>query len=223
MNTSLFVFILVVLIFSITGSAIALSWYLKKIHPREDAITGSLKDSVEPDAAMKRWRTLAISWPLLCILLSVIILYQSFQGMEKRLPGDAAFTLIPLVFFAVGMFMGRGILKRRRYATVLTTATVTSTGRVLRPGKRNYFPEYEFRVGEITYHVKEKAGYSVCFVSEGKQVELYYAPENPRVFYVPIMQKHDKRMSVLLCTVGILWPLFGFFAPQIRQLFWFLY
>lgn len=57
---------------------------------------------------------------------------------------------------------------------------------------------------------------------EGREVDLYYAPEDPKIFYVPAMQKHVKRWAALLCGVGILWPLPGLVAPQIRALFCFL-
>lgn len=59
-------------------------------------------------------------------------------------------------------------------------------------------------------------------VSEGEQVELYYARQNTYVFYVPAMLKHDRRVSGLLCGIGILFPLIGVFAPLIRPLFYFL-
>ena len=72
------------------------------------------------------------------------------------------------------------------------------------------------------YRVKSPGGYSVCYLGEGREVDLYYAPENPKVFYVPAMQKHEKRWAGLLCGVGILWPLIGLLAPQIRALLWFL-
>ncbi|MCI8608301.1 MAG: hypothetical protein HFE73_01495 [Firmicutes bacterium] len=59
-------------------------------------------------------------------------------------------------------------------------------------------------------------------ISAGEQVELYYARQNTYVFYVPAMLKHDRRVSGLLCGIGILFPLIGVFAPLIRPLFYFL-
>lgn len=179
--------------------------------------------------ALKKWKIFVVIWPLLCIVFAGIILYQSVvyqsvQGMEER-AFDAGFTVIPLIFFGIGMAMRSRLLKECRYATTSTSAIVVSTGKqhiVSDGNKRAYFPEYEFQVGETIYHVKSKRGYSQCFVSKGTTVELYYAPENPELFYVPIMQKHDRRWSFLLCTVGILWPFIGLFAPQLRAVFSFI-
>lgn len=175
------------------------------------------------ERALKRWHFLAVAWPALCMVFLGIIIFQSVRGTEGRVATDAAFTVIPLIFFGIGMAMRYRLLKERRFATALTTATVVSAGRRTHAEKRHYFPEYEFQVGQETYHVISPSGYSSCFVGEGRQVDLYYAPDNPRMFYVPLMQKHDNRWSKLLCGAGILWPLAGFFAPQIRAVLWFLY
>ena len=170
------------------------------------------------ERSFKGWRFCAVFWPLLCIGFAGIILYQSIQGMEERFAGDAAFTVIPLIIFAIGMKMRHRLIKERRNATVRTTAAVVSTGRRAHSGEINYFPEFEFWAGEKAYQVKYACGYSYCVVEEGQKVDLYYDPQNPNTFYVPLMQKHDKRWAAILCGVGVLWPLFGLFAPQIRAL-----
>lgn len=167
-----------------------------------------------------------VSWPLLCMIFVGIVLYQSvvyrdLPGMEERAV-DAMFILIPLVFFAIGMAIRHRVLKERGCATVFTTATVVSRGRRFRVGKRSFFPEYEFQVGGKLYRVTSPVGYGVCYVAEGRKVELCYMPDNPRLFYVPIMQKHDNRSAILLCGIGVLFPLVGLFAPLIRLLFSFL-
>ncbi len=172
---------------------------------------------------LKRWRRLAVFWPLLCVVFAVVILYQAVvyhtvPGMEER-AADAAFTLIPLVFFAIGMRIRRRMLKERESAVMPTCARVISEGMTVRTGhKRYYYPEYEFRVGEKTYRVRSRSGYGTCPVTVGKEVELYYAPENPEIFYVPYVQRHDRKLSALFCGIGILFPLIGFFAPAIRML-----
>ncbi len=90
-------------------------------------------------------------------------------------------------------------------------------------GKRLFFPEYEFQKDGQLYHITSQTDYSVCYVTQGKQIDLCYAPDAPTTFYVPLMQRHDNRLAGLLCGVGILWPLFGLFAPLIRTIFSFLY
>lgn len=209
---------------SLVSAVFVLIWYFKKIRPiRKETVKDSAGAAPDTEQALKRWRFLAVAWPVLCMAFLGIIIFQSVRGTEGRVATDAAFTVIPLIFFGIGMAQRHRLLKERRFATVLTTATVVSAGRRTHGGERHYFPEYEFQAGQETYHVTSPSGYGSCFVGEGRQVELYYAPDNPRVFYVPIMQKHDKRWSALLCGTGILWPLAGFFAPQIRAALWFLY
>lgn len=180
-----------------------------------------MKKSTQKETVNGKWRFLAVFWPLLCMVFMGIILFDPDRKIDERI-ADVIFTLIPLVFFAIGMSIRRSLLKERRYATVLTTATVVSEGLRIRPGKRSFFPEFEFRAGGNLYHVKAAKGSGVSCVTKGKQEELYYAPENPGVFYVPKLQKHERRVSALLCGIGILWPVIGLFAPQIRMLFSFL-
>lgn len=207
---------------SVISAAFLLVWFFKKHPIKTETVRQSARDTLKPDRALKRHRFFAVCWPLLCIVFSGIIVYQSIQGMDERFAGDAGFALIPLVFFAIGMSMRGRLLKERRNAVILTKATVVSSGRRMRAGKRYFFPEYEFQAGDNMYRVKSPGGYSVCYLGEGREVDLYYAPENPKVFYVPAMQKHEKRWAGLLCGVGILWPLIGLLAPQIRALLWFL-
>lgn len=176
---------------------------------------------METDYAFKKWQRLAVIWPVLCIIFAVIIIWQAIEGMEER-AFDAGFIPIALVFFAIGMSIRRRLLKERRHATVLTTATIVSKGIRRRSGKRFFYPQCEFRIGEKTYRVTSPAGYGMCPVSKGKQVQLYYAPENPALFYIPVMQKHDNRIAALLCGIGIAFPLIALFAPLLRTLLYFL-
>lgn len=188
---------------------------------QKETVNGTMPNGTEAAHALKRWRFLAVLWPLLCMVFMGIILFSPDRNIDERI-ADVMFTLIPLVFFAVGMSIRRSLLKERRYATVLTTATVVSEGLSTRPGKRSFFPEFEFQAGGKVYHVKSEKGSGVSCVTEGKQEALYYAPENPGIFYVPKLQKYQKRVSALLCGIGIIWPVVGLFAPQIRMLFSFL-
>lgn len=176
------------------------------------------------DYAQKRWFILAICWPLLCLVFAAIIICQPGREGEEQI-ADIGFTLLPLIFFAIGMRIQYRLLKERKNAVVLTVATVISVeNRVMigRGNKRIYRPEFEFQVGGTTYRVKSPSGFGRSYVKKGEQVELYYAADNPHVFYVPVMQRHDKRWAMLLCGVGMLYPLVGLFAPQIREIFAFL-
>lgn len=219
MNIKLIITFIIILFFSLISSIVFLLWFFKKKKPlKRERINVNSQDAKKPGNKLEIWRFFVFFWPLACITLAGIIIYQSAHEMEKRLIGDAAFTIIPLIFFAIGMAMRHRLLKERRYATVLTTAVVTSVGRTIYSQERHFFPEYEFHAGGKTYNVKSTSGYNVCFLKEGREVDLYYAPENPKVFYVPAIQKHDNRMSMILCITGVLFPLAGFFAPNIRTL-----
>lgn len=211
--------VILILLLSCLCAIFILVWYHKKKNPApRERIDRSLRDSLEPDDAMKRWRSLAILWPLLCVLFSGCIVVQSLHAVQDRVVWDAAFTLLPLVFFAIGMSIRRRLLRERRYATQSTTATVVSDGRAVHSGNDHFYPEFSFQAGETTYHVTSQAGYGRRVLREGRQVTLYYAPENPRIFYVPALQRRDRRFSALMCTIGFLFPLLGLCAPLLRAL-----
>lgn len=161
------------------------------------------------DFAIKRWRFFVVFWPLLCFVFAGIMVCYPGLEAEKRIAG-AGFAVVPLIFFAVGMGMFHRLLKERRHANVCTKATVISVESTLAfagGNRRTYFPIYEFQIGEKKYQVKYPTGYSSNCVSKGQQVDLYYNPKDPRLFYVPIVQKRDKRWAVLLCGVGVVYPL----------------
>lgn len=177
------------------------------------------KEKHAMSSALKRWYFFAVFWPVFCLVFAGIIMGQSGRTLDERI-SDTGFTLFPLVFFAIGMSIRRRLLKERGAATALVAATVVSEGRRKRTGRnKNYFPVFEFQANGILYKVTYLSGSGFQLVKEGEQVDLYYTPENPRVFYVPVLQRHDKRRSRLFCGIGILFPLVGLFAPQIREFF----
>lgn len=174
------------------------------------------------DFAWKCWHFFVIFWPLLCFVFMGIIIGQSDRTVDERI-ADAGFTVISLIFFAMGMSIRRRLLKEQRTAVALTTAVVVSGGRQKRTGRNpEYYPEFEFQANGVNYRVRSHGGSGSRLVKEGDQVDLYYTPENPKLFYVPALQKYARRCSRLYCGIGILFPLFGLFAPQIRALFSFL-
>lgn len=213
---------IIIISISFVSAAFVLVYFLKKRKSiKNRAITTNIQEDKKSNYALKRWRFFAIFWPLTCFVFAGIIVSQSSRGAEEHIT-DTIFSIIPLVFFTIGMTIRHRLLKERRYATILTTATVISDGIRSYSGKNTPFPEFEFQVNGTTYKVKSLRRYRFRFVQERKKVALYYAPENPRIFYVPIMQKHDNRCSILFCGIGVIFPLIGLFAPQIRTLFSFL-
>lgn len=174
------------------------------------------------DFALKRCCGFVILWPLLCASFAGFIAVQSGRTADERISG-VGFTIFPLVFFGIGMAIHYRLLKERRNATALTTAVVVSEGRRKRTGKnRSYFPEFEFQADGRTCRVKTPRGSGFRLVKTGDRLDLYYAPENPQLFYVPVLQKYDRRCSWLFCGIGIVFPLLGLFAPQINDFFTFL-
>ena len=77
------------------------------------------------DTTLKKWRFFMISWPLLCFIFAGIVICYPGMETENRMVG-AAFAIIPLIFFVIGMSMIRRLLKERKYATTSTIATVVS-------------------------------------------------------------------------------------------------
>ncbi|NCE63940.1 hypothetical protein D1159_04910 [Pseudoflavonifractor sp. 524-17] len=167
--------------------------------------------------ALRRWRFFAVLWPLLCLCFAVIVVCQPGRSLDQRI-GGTALALFPLIFFAAGMSLCRRLLAERGTATVRTTAVVIARGRRTHMGRSAYFPEFEFRVGEIACRVTSSSGSSCCLVKEGGQVDLYYDPEHPKRFYVPVLWRYNRRFVRLLCGTGIVLPLLGLFAPQLRAL-----
>lgn len=175
------------------------------------------------DNAWKRWCICAVVWPICCLVFAGIILCLPGRNMEERIC-DAAFCIFPLIFFAIGMPIRRRILRERACATARTTAVVTSPGRRKRTGKNDtFFPEFEFQAGGRTYRITSVNGSGLHRLTVGRKVDLYYAPDNPTVFYVLDTQRLDRRVSALLCGIGIVFPLAGLFAPKLREVFSFLY
>lgn len=172
--------------------------------------------------ALKIWRGFVVIWPLLCLVFAGIIIGQSDRTVDERV-SDVGFTIFPLVFFAIGMSIRYRLLEERENATALTTAVVVSEGMRKRTGKNKVcFPVFEFQANGMTYRVTSRGGSGFNLVKNGRQVDLYYNPGDPQLFYVPILQKYHNRCSRLFCGIGILFPLTGLFAPQLRSLLSFL-
>ena len=191
MNTEIWLWKIGIIIMSISfvSAAFVLVYFLKKRKPIQNRdITTNIQEDKKSNYALKRWRFFAVFWPLTCFVFAGIIVSQSSRGAEEHIT-DAIFSVIPLVFFTIGMTIRHRLLKERRYATILTTATVISDGIRSYSGKNTSFPEFEFQVNGTTYKVKSQRRCSFRFIQERKKVALYYSPENLRIFYVPIMQK----------------------------------
>ncbi len=181
----------------------------------ETADAKKMRNITKLKHAQKVWRFCAIIWPLLCVFFSGVVLCDSARNVDERI-ADAFFIIIPLIFFTIGMSVRHRLMKEQAYATAFANAVVVSNELIIRSGKRIFFPEFEFQANETIYRVRHPIGCSYRIVSEGKSVDLYYNPNHPEQFYVPVMQKHDNRVSLLLCGIGVVYPIIGLTAPLIR-------
>ncbi len=129
---------------------------------------------------MKRWRFWVIFWPLCCLTLTGVMLYQWSAGMAYRDPVHAVFPIFSLLFFFIGMGMKKNSAKHREVATRLAPdATVAYLN--TRRGNHGTVkpPVYRYTAGEISYTVSSRSSYSPCPVHTGEAVELYYSPRTP--------------------------------------------
>lgn len=191
-------------------------WFFQKRKAEEsEAEQERLQGEARPGHALRIWSFFFIFWPSLCLVFAGIIGCQPGRSAEERFRG-IAFALSAVLFFTVGMHILRRVLTERRYATRLTTAAVVSEGKMIHDGKDIFFPEFEFQAGGRSCRVTAASGTGFRLVEKGKKVDLYYAPKDPSVFYVPALQRHNIRISVFLCGIGMVLPLIGLFAPQFR-------
>lgn len=143
---------------------------------------------------MKRWRFWVIFWPLCCLTLTGVMLYQWSAGMAYRDPVHAVFPIFSLLFFFIGMGMKKNSAKHREAATRLAPdATVAYLN--TRRGNHGIVktPVYRYTAGEA--------------------VELYYSPQDPRTIYVPKEERTRLRWARLLCGIGVAFPFFALAAP----------
>ncbi len=163
---------------------------------------------------MKRWRFWVIFWPLCCLTLTGVMLYQWSAGMAYRDPVHAVFPIFSLLFFFIGMGMKKNSAKHREVATRLAPdATVAYLN--TRRGNHGIVktPVYRYTAGEISYTVSSRSSYSPCPVHTGEAVELYYSPQDPRTIYVPKEERTRLRWARLLCGIGVAFPFFALAAP----------
>ena len=74
----------------------------------------------EEKSTGKKWGYLLL-WSLFYCAIGGMIMVQYDRGMADREWGDILFVLVPVVFMVIGSAMGRKAVKRRRFATAVTT------------------------------------------------------------------------------------------------------
>ncbi len=205
-------------VFALAASAFALVWAYGRRRGRE-AEQGAVREKVPP-SALKRWRRFLIAWPLVCLALSGLMLHQWLAGMENRDPVHAVFPLFSLVFFFIGMGTRHSTAKKRALATLpAERARVVTLNAHFGHHGTVKTPVYEYTAkGGTVYTVSSRTSYNPCPVHTGQEVALYYSPKDPRTIYVPKEESAKGRWSLLLCGVGVLFPLIALIAPWLERL-----
>lgn len=219
MNIWLWVILMFGLLISIVGSVFIVMYVLRK-HRERDAELGigtpKLNTSRSAASQGKRWNRLIGIYLLSCLIFIIIILYQSVQGTTDRQAFDCAAVPVGALFFIIQAFSARNTAIRRELATAYIAAAflMLEVGTTSNSGQRSYHSVFEFSVEGKTYRVRYAGK---CPKEKGAQVELYYAPEDPHVVYIPEMEnRKDKLSPMILFAFGILFPIIGVFAPLFR-------
>lgn len=166
--------------------------------------------------ALRLWRLAVVLWPLCCLGLAALFLRQWSRGMPGRDPAHVVFAVFPLIFFFLGMGLRHGAIKRQTRCTVpAPDARVIA----LEPRRGSSgivrVPVYRFTAGEEVVSVPSRSGYRPCPVRAGEAVALFYAPGDRRSIYVPREERAKRRWSLLLCGIGVVFPLLALAAPRL--------
>lgn len=217
MESSILVFIIVVLSFSIISAGLLLAYVFRgkwRLGREIDAANQSTGDSRNAKTQSRKWGQIITFYLLLCMIFIGIILYQAGQGMEERTL-DFLAVLVGAIFFIIQAALKRSAEKRRERATARTTATLVETKRSVGSDSTNSI--YEFYAQGVTQRVSSPGVYGVNI---GEQVELYYAPQYPKIIYIPRVEESARRSTfifeIFLYIIGIVLPLFGLTAPLFR-------
>lgn len=198
----------------IISSAFVILYFYKKNQMVEKEVDAGFQmaDAVQPNHTQsRRWGQIITLYLLLCAIFIGIISYQSIQGMEER-ASHCLGVLVGAVFFMIQAVTKRSVAKRRERAVAHTIATLVATGSSmgLEPGHSSYHSIYEFSVDGVTQRVKSPG---ICGVEKGEQVDLYYVPHYPKMFYIPRVEESHKGWEVLLYAIGIGFPLLMLIIP----------
>lgn len=204
-------------VISLVGS-VAIVRTVQKGRPKKD------KKAVQNDRRSffqnkfgKAWLFWAVLWPAVCVVFGGITLYQSTQGTMERRLGNIMGIGVGLVFFIIGMAILYKSNQRRVLATAATTATVAGfeAYHSFQESYTKYRPVYEFYAEGAKRRVTSRYTVRRDLVKKGQEEELYYAPGRPELIYTPKQEKTVVRMALVLCGIGVFFPLIAIAAPWI--------
>ena len=213
MNQSLWIFVIVVSAISLIGSALVVVHFYRLVKSREDH-TGMPQ---EEKSTGKKWGYLLL-WSLFYCAIGGMIMVQYDRGMADR-----EFVLVPVVFMVIGSAMGRKAVKRRRFATAVTTAVVVGKEPRGSSQDRTYAPIYEFYAEGAKHRITSESSTNSSFgsgflsVSVGEEVELHYIPGRPDKIYVPKEQRGTWFFVWIFRFIGVGFPVIALAGPFLRS------
>lgn len=214
---SILIFCSMVFAFSLSSSIILVVYLYKRKVKIRNELGGFEKDPMDvlPNPGeYRKWTMYTGLYAVLCCVFFAIILYQSANGMEDRVL-DFVFVLMGAILYTGLAIRSRKKITRREQATKRTSATYV--GRAYTTS-RNRVSLYSFEAEGTSHEVRVR---DFLGLTKGAQVDLYYIPNYPHLFYIPMVEDAKKAWpacipDVFLYTMSILFPVSAFLAPWFR-------
>lgn len=217
MKKELWAYIIIVIILALIGSVFVVSFVLGRHHRRnaELGISNSGEKTASAATAQgRKWNRIICIYLLLCFVTTIIILYQSGRT-TNRMAVDCLAVPVGALFFLIEAFSLRNIaIKRERATTPVTATYVMSEVLTSTDSRRSYYSIFQFSVKDKTYRVRY---HGKPKIEKGAPIELYYAPDDPNIIYVPeLRQSKGWIFSAILLIYGCIFPIFALLAPFFR-------
>ena len=107
--------------------------------------------------------------------------------------GALIFAGMGLLFLLIGIFLMKVFGRRRKTASMVTTARVVDVKcRRDSGGSTYYYPVFEYYAGGRMQRVVSTFGSSPCRYQTGEETELHYDPEKPGKILVRTRYKNDE-------------------------------
>lgn len=220
MNQALIIYIAVVTIFSLTGSAFILAFVFRRKKERERQLNGAVTHRegwTDPRLKVSP-RPIILFWLVYYCVIGAILLWQARRGIPGRYYADIVSVLVPPVFLAIGASMKYSFDKRRRLATSPASAEVVSIERkVSSKGRVTYSPVYEFFAEGSIFKVTSPSDFPKCPLKAGDHIDLLFTPDLPSFIYVPGYENPPTLLIVYSHIIGILFPLIFLAGPVLRH------
>ncbi len=124
--------------------------------------------------------------------------------------GSLIFAGMGLLFLLIGILLVKISVKRRKTATMVTTARVVGIQcRRNGKGSRFYYPVFEYYAGGYMRQEESSIGSNPCRYRTGEETELYYDPEHPEKIWTERDSKSMKLLYSIFMGIGGLFFVLG--------------